>query len=41
MIREDGAAEVTCDFCRTTYTFTDADLEQIRRGLRPEVVAPS
>jgi molecular chaperone Hsp33 len=41
MIREDGAAEVTCDFCRTTYTFTDADLEQIRRGLRGEVVAPS
>jgi molecular chaperone Hsp33 len=41
MIREDGLAEVTCDFCRTTYTFTDADLEQIRRGLRPEVVEPS
>jgi molecular chaperone Hsp33 len=41
MIREDGAAEVTCDFCRTTYTFTDADLEEIRRELRPEAVAPS
>jgi molecular chaperone Hsp33 len=41
MIREDGAAEVTCDFCRTVYQFTDAELEQIRRALRAESVAPS
>ena len=41
MIREDGAAEVTCDFCRTVYQFTDAELEQIRRALRDESVAPS
>jgi molecular chaperone Hsp33 len=38
MIREDGDAEVTCDFCRATYRFTDSELEELRRALRPHAL---
>lgn len=41
MIRDDGNAHVICEFCRNDYRFTDADLEEIRRSLRPQPAAPS
>jgi len=41
MIQEDGEAEVTCDFCRTQYQFSDVDLEEIRRALRKNTNPPS
>ena len=31
-VREDGAAEVTCEFCNTRYRFDRIDLEQIFRS---------
>jgi molecular chaperone Hsp33 len=31
MILDDGKAEVTCDFCRERYDFTEAELETLRR----------
>lgn len=31
MILEDGKAEVTCNFCRARYDFSEAELETIRR----------
>ncbi|MDR3389532.1 MAG: Hsp33 family molecular chaperone HslO [Rudaea sp.] len=31
-VQEDGAAEVTCEFCNTRYRFDRIDLEQIFRG---------
>jgi molecular chaperone Hsp33 len=31
-VREDGAAEVTCEFCNTRYRFDRVDLEQLFRG---------
>jgi molecular chaperone Hsp33 len=34
MIREEGDAEVICDFCRASYRFSDSELEELRRGLR-------
>jgi redox-regulated HSP33 family molecular chaperone len=36
MIEEDGAGEVTCEFCRSRYHFSDENLETIRRRLHPE-----
>jgi len=41
MIRDEGRAQVTCEFCRADYDFTDVNLEEIRRTLRREAVAPS
>ena len=41
MIRDEGRAQVTCEFCRADYDFTDVNLEEIRRALRREAVAPS
>ena len=41
MIQEDGAGEVTCEFCRNRYQFSDENLETIRRGLHPEAPPPS
>jgi molecular chaperone Hsp33 len=41
MIREDGQAEVSCNFCRARYHFSDADLEEIRRTARKQSVPPS
>lgn len=41
LIREDGQAEVTCNFCRERYEFSDVELEQIRRGARQREVPPS
>jgi molecular chaperone Hsp33 len=29
MIRSDGGAEVTCEFCRQAYSLTEADLERL------------
>ncbi|MEP6653075.1 MAG: Hsp33 family molecular chaperone HslO [Myxococcales bacterium] len=41
MIKEDGAGEVTCEFCRSRYQFSDENLETIRRSLHPEAPPPS
>ena len=41
MIEEDGRGEVTCEFCRNKYQFTDEDLETIRRGLHATAPPPS
>lgn len=41
LIREDGQAEVTCNFCRERYEFSDVELEQIRRSARQGDVPPS
>jgi molecular chaperone Hsp33 len=41
MILEDGKAEVTCNFCRARYDFTDADLETIRRDVARPATRPS
>jgi molecular chaperone Hsp33 len=41
LIREDGQAEVTCNFCRERYEFSDVELEQIRRSARHDDVPPS
>jgi len=41
LIREEGAADVTCEFCRARYDFTDAALEEIRHGIRRHVPPPS
>jgi len=41
LIREEGEADVTCEFCRARYAFTDAALENIRQGLRGEAGPPS
>jgi len=41
LIREEGAADVTCEFCRARYDFTDAALENIRQGLRRDAGLPS
>ena len=40
MIEQDGRGEVTCEFCRSTYQFTDENLETIRRSLRSNANAP-
>lgn len=41
LIREEGAADVTCEFCRARYDFTDTALENIRQGLRRDAGLPS
>jgi len=41
LIREEGEADVTCEFCRARYAFTDAALENIRQGLRGDPGPPS
>jgi len=33
LIAEDGQAEVTCEFCRRTYHFTEEDLRELRCGM--------
>lgn len=33
IIQEDGKAEVTCNFCRTTYTFDKSDLEKMLKQI--------
>lgn len=30
MIKEDGGAETTCDFCREQYLFSEDDLSEIK-----------
>ncbi len=41
LILDDGRAEVTCNFCRERYEFTEADLETIRRELDKTAGLPS
>ena len=41
LIQEEGQADVTCEFCREHYAFTDATLEEIRQGLRRHPTLPS
>jgi len=41
LIREEGEAEVTCEFCRARYLFTDAALEGIRHSIRRNAPPPS
>jgi redox-regulated HSP33 family molecular chaperone len=41
MIHEDGQGQVTCEFCRTRYDFSDENLEDIRRALRGTSAPPS
>ena len=41
LIRDEGAADVTCEFCRARYDFTDAALENIRQALRKDAGPPS
>jgi len=41
LIREEGEADVTCEFCRAHYAFTDAALEGIRQGIRRDIGPPS
>jgi len=41
LIREEGEAEVTCEFCRARYLFTDTALEEIRQSIRRNVPPPS
>jgi molecular chaperone Hsp33 len=31
-VRDDGTAEVTCEFCNTRYQFDRVDLEQLFRS---------
>ncbi|MFL5306408.1 MAG: Hsp33 family molecular chaperone HslO [Polyangia bacterium] len=41
LILDDGRAEVTCNFCRERYEFTEAELETIRRELDKTAGLPS
>jgi molecular chaperone Hsp33 len=41
LIREEGEAEVTCEFCRARYLFTDTALEEIRHSIRRHAPPPS
>jgi molecular chaperone Hsp33 len=41
MILEDGKAEVTCNFCRERYDFSESDLETIRRETQKPTGLPS
>jgi molecular chaperone Hsp33 len=41
MILEDGKAEVTCNFCRVRYDFSEAELETIRRDVAKPAGPPS
>ena len=41
LIREEGEADVTCEFCRARYLFTDAALEEIRHSIRRHAPPPS
>ena len=41
LIQEEGEADVTCEFCRARYDFTDAALENIRQALRKDAGPPS
>ena len=41
LLREEGEADVTCEFCRAHYAFTDAALEGIRQGIRRDIGPPS
>lgn len=41
MIEEDGSGQVTCEFCRRAYEFSDENLETIRRALRAPAAPPS
>ncbi len=41
MIREDGQALVTCEFCRSDYSFDSEQLETIRAGLARVDVVPN
>jgi molecular chaperone Hsp33 len=41
LIRQEGAADVTCEFCRARYDFTDTALEEIRHGIRRHAPPPS
>ncbi|MDE1884727.1 MAG: Hsp33 family molecular chaperone HslO [Xanthomonadaceae bacterium] len=40
-VREDGVAEVTCEFCNTQYRFDRVDLEQVFRSGQDVPVAPT
>jgi molecular chaperone Hsp33 len=40
-VREDGKAEVTCEFCNTRYQFDRVDLEQIFRTTENAPAAPT
>jgi molecular chaperone Hsp33 len=40
-IREDGLAEVTCEFCNTQYRFDRVDLEQVVRSGQDVPAAPT
>ena len=41
LMQEEGEADVTCEFCRARYDFTDAALENIRQALRKDAGPPS
>ena len=41
LIREEGEADVTCEFCRAHYPFNDAALEEIRHAVRRYAPPPS
>lgn len=40
-VREDGIAEVTCEFCNTRYRFDRVDLEQVFRSGQDRPAAPT
>jgi molecular chaperone Hsp33 len=40
-VREDGIAEVTCEFCNTRYRFDRVDLEQLFRSGQDVPAAPT
>lgn len=40
-VREDGVAEVTCEFCNTQYRFDRVDLEQVFRSGQDVPAAPT
>jgi len=40
-VRDDGIAEVTCEFCNTRYQFDRVDLEQLFRSTQDAPVAPT
>ena len=41
MIRDEGRAEVTCNFCRRQYEFSESELESVRRRLRATETPPN
>jgi molecular chaperone Hsp33 len=40
-IRDDGFAEITCEFCNTRYRFDRVDMEQTLRAVESAPVAPT